>query len=367
MTYAQPRFLLAAVVLVFLSGCLPNDMPAYVNGGKTVVAVASGKLWTYDVATGKATPHSLPGEWLLESARAMGDQIFVMCRRPGAAGKPDERRWQVFDATKNEFVDGADGLHAEPLRTLPASYQGQKCIFTTVSWKPAAQEKVPYQVFALPDMKDLGTVNLNEVLPAGGFWWVMVTVEKEGDAGKLDLGPVEVFDEAGKQVLVIASEEARKLKYTYGSGDARTKQGGRVGYARINAEEKVLLLAFGYRQQMTFGVFDITNGKFLWGGEAEYPLRGNPVVKRNEIWSLGRGKMGAQLTLVRHTAGDDPNTGKQDVILTCAEKGVECNASPDGTQFVVSGSANGKPALLFIPIKEGVTEKDVKVVELSAP
>ena len=145
-------------------------------------------------------------------------------------------------------------------------------------------------------------------------------------------------------------------------GYPNINQGGRASYARVNDEDKVLLLAFGSDRGLSFGIFDTDNGKFLWGGHTSGPLKGNPVVKRNEVWSLE--EENGVIRLVRHTPSDDPKEGKQETILQYRipqYSAGEYSSSPDGSQIVVAVA----DTLLLIPVKEGVKEADVKVVKLS--
>jgi len=336
--------------LLFLVGCLPDDMPAYINDGKTIVAKANGALWTYDVATGKATSHRLRDAGGVRSARMIGDQIWTQW---GPDGNGIVRS---FDPLKGEFLEHKEAWVYE---AIPASYEGQKCVVRP----PDARGRTRYSFYTFPELKELETgVNVKEVVAAGGFRWVAITVAADR-AGSLELGQVEVFSQEGKHVVTVQHDEAQKMKFTGGRGDFRTTQGGRVNYARLNDDEKVLLLAFGNRGHFTFGVFDTTDGKFLWGGRTECPLRGNPVVKRAEAWSL-EGANGEEIALIRHTAGDKPAEGKRETVLKYAGMYGEYNSSPDGSMFVIARDGQ-PPRLLFIPIREGVTANDVKVVELT--
>jgi hypothetical protein len=238
-----------------------------------------------------------------------------------------------FDPVKNEFTDGppeAEGGHW--LReVIPASHDGRKCLFLPASTKPDADGKIAYDVFTFP---------------AGGFSWVTIAEA------------VEVFNQEGKQVLSIPRDEFRKMKDWYG-----------IPYARLSEAEKTLLLACETTQggmDFTYAIFDTTNGKFLWGGDTKNALNGNPIFNRNAIWSLQDGR--TEIRLVRHSPGDKANESKQETIFKCAltvdQYADQYAPSPDGSHFVLV--VNGKPSrLLFIPIKEGVTEKDVKVVELT--
>ena len=353
MTRAKPWLVVIAVSLLLLAGCLPGDMPAYVNDGKTIVAVAAdanGKkvLWTVDVQTSKATPHSVPGDWDVRMAKMLDDQVWVEWEAivKDAYGNriAAESTWKRFDPVKNEFLDGPPGMEDGdwPRVVIPASHEGRKCLFYPPGDDADPDGKKVYDVFSLPDLKKTTAVKLNNVVPVGGFWWVSISMG------------VEVYNQESKRVLMIPQDELLKMKADHG-----------IPYTRINEGEKALFLAWETKQggmDFTYGVFDINSGKFLWGGSTKDALRGNPVFNRNEIWSLQKVQGG--IGLIRHTPGENLNESKQETIYSVNSLlAGEYNPSPDRSQFLIT--VGGKPSrLLFIPVKEGVTEKDVKVVEL---
>ena len=153
-------------------------------------------------------------------------------------------------------------------------------------------------------------------------------------------------------------------------------------YARVTDDGNAILLVHSAGKDVyAFGLFDTGTGKFLWGGKAS-PLVGVPLVRKDELWTLARathqddparGSAGLRfgVALVRHRSGEaadkDGNTGRavfEYPVKADPKDGRFC-VSPDGSHFVLV--LNGDPPrLLFIPIKEGVKEKDVRVVELRA-
>lgn len=140
-----------------------------------------------------------------------------------------------------------------------------------------------------------------------------------------------------------------------------------MSYASINEEDKVLLLAVGSRAECSFGIFDTSNGKYLWGGITKDPLTGTPIVKRDVVWSLENEDRGEIFTLVRHTPGDVGNEGKREAILTYPTLGRaigQYGPSPNGSHFVLV--LNGTPSqLLFVPVAAVVPPSDVTVRSLS--
>ena len=355
------RFTLPALLIAapFAPGCLPNDMPAYTNNGKTVVLMTEGEkgqtLWTYDIQTGVASAHRSPGKGKLNYARMLGDQVWVEW----------EAGCERFDPAKKEFVPAPEGFRGCDwlMRAIPASHEGKKSLFLPPEDAPVhPKEKIQYTVYSFPEMKRQATTCLDQVFPAGGFWWVSLRTTNI-PSGKTEVEHIEVFNDAGKRIASIEHEEARKMKY---------RGGWNPGYARLGEGGKVLFLAFGDQGCYTFGAFDTTSGKFLWGGEsAGEAMTGNPLVRRTEVWSLEivwpRTKKG--VALIRHRPGDteDVRKDKPETIMEFPSDAAflagQYTPSPDGSHFLVE--VPGNPSLLlFIPIREGVTAKDVVRVEL---
>ncbi|MBM4018282.1 MAG: hypothetical protein FJ288_08145 [Planctomycetes bacterium] len=242
---------------------------------------------------------------------------------------------------------------------IPASHEGRKCLFLPPAGRPDdPNDKIQYSVYSFPELKKQEAVSLNQVIPAGGFWWVTLRLKNLPD-DKREVEQVEVFNDEGRKVVSIEHEEGRKMAYTAGRFP---------GYARVAEDGRILLLAFQGSGYCTFGVFDTSSGKFLWGARtAGVTIRGNPVVRRTEVWALET--QGSSLALVRYRPGGEGagNEGRRDVIMkypvNANVTADQFNPSPDGSHFVQA--IDGKPSrLLFIPAREGVTDKDVVCVEL---
>ena len=356
MRYTQRGLIGLVLGSIFISGCVPDGLPAYVNGGMTVVATTHSEkegwtFWTYDIETGKVLSHALAG-WQLSEARVIDDQIWTeWCRND------NESTCKLFDPAQKKFTDGPKEPEQQNWfsSAIPASHEGKKCLF--IPGDRLDNGKRTYDVLSFPGLNKTLSDSFDKILSAGGFKWVLIT---ENDVGKL--GRIGVYDQQGKKVLGIGPEEARKAPYIATDRFA--------GYALINEEEKVLLIATAEQGSFAFGVFDLNNGKFLWGGTPHYVITGIPLLKRNEIWSFeDRDANGGKIVLVRQTPGDKPDECKREVARLERWLGGQYTPSPDGTHFVMVGYPidRSKPAqLLFIPVKKDVTEKDVKVVDLVA-
>jgi hypothetical protein len=365
-----------AVVAALFAGCLPDDLPGYTNGGKTVVAVASSgtagqMLWTYDVASQKVAAHPLPDTGHLLSARMLGDEVWVAGAFPSNAERPAKEYSKFsckrFDPVTNEFAATPEDLKGSDwLRdAMPASYEGKKCVFLQTNSATADPgKKLTYAVFSWPDMKKQKEIELDQVIPAGRFWWVEFKSRPVTD-GKMwprEIVKLDLYDAEGKMVASIPKEESHKIGYDPGLWSRE--------HARISDDSTVLLLASGGKSSYDFGVFEVSTGKFLWGGVAPRCLEGNPLVRRTEIWSLTHGE-GGGIALVRYSPAEKPEDGRHEVIKYAIREYETCGQytlSPEGSHFLLTlnGDAGHASRLLFIPIKEGVTEKDVRVVELKA-
>jgi hypothetical protein len=371
MTQTGQWLLLVACGAVYLGGCLPDEMPAYTNGGKTVVAKAEdvngeAMLWTYDIEKKTATPHPAADGWELYAARMFGDQVWVGWRR-SQTGDPSCKR---FDPVKNEFVSGPPELEGQDwIRTaIPASYQGRKCLL--------GMGKDRDEAWSFPELKKLAITDSG--LPAGGFWWVQSTAKWE--KGRfVEVERIDLLNPEAQRVCSIPAEEL---------GKASPGKSWPARYARLSTDGKTLALFFAKDTNSgiyTLGVFDSGNGKFLWGDKARYRLTGTPSLKPTELWTVeqewitqdvpatadsSKPSSRPAIALVRYAPGKEPDiqTASREVVLIYPvapdHSGGQFNPSPDGSHFVMV--VNGKPSrLLFIPLKQGITEKDVQVVELA--
>jgi hypothetical protein len=360
--------LAAAGLVILASGCLPDDMPGYTDGGKTVVCMdgrGDGTLWTYDVVGGKAVALKMPDKGTPSYARLMGDDVWVETRQIGEKDTQATYACRRFDAAKGEFAETPVALKKGGLlkNFVPASWEGKKCCFAYASGEMCGggEGQVKYTVYSYPDfVKQDKEVALDGVLPAGGFWWVSVRVRAA--VGKpTEIDNVDVYDPEAKKVVAISHDEGSKVRWAVSQSNQ--------GYARMSEDRKVLLLAFpdegdGYN----FGVFDVATGKYLWGGQAKNPVKGHPLVRRDEVWLLVEADEG--LLLFRYTPGEKAGVALSEKVMTASlPKG--CGAgqyapSPDGSTFVLMAQGEeGNPSqLLFIPIKKDAKAADVKAVVL---
>ncbi|MBI5725117.1 MAG: hypothetical protein HZA50_14245 [Planctomycetes bacterium] len=377
-----PAWCCGTWVAICCCGCLPTDMPAYVNDGKIIVTDAwddsARALWTYDVQNKTVEPHVLSEEWHLSTAKMLGDQVWTEWEKKKENAKADdlasfEYTTKRFDPVKNEFVSGPKELEGQEWlgESVVASYEGKKCIFLPKNRFKMIEDKIKYDVLTLPDFKKEATVSFDMVIPAGRFWWISLAIKKietEKKGTLLEIQQIDIFNQEGKKVVSIPNEEGRKIEYF---------RKGPPGHARISDDGKVLLLAVGKLGYCNFGVFDVEKGKYLWGGNTRTVIFGNPVVKSTEIWALELEKL-KKIMLVRYTQGEKADECKRNIIFEYQLKEavrtqtinfltpmIHYAASPDDSQFVVT--VNGKtPKLLFIPVRKDATEKDVVAVELKA-
>lgn len=350
-------------VVICLGGCLPDGLPAYVNNGKTIVAVAwvggnQQVLWTYDAEKKKATSQPAP----VYPAWMIGDHVWV--KQAGT--------YKRYDPAANEFIPAPKALEELQWwkdevfeKSIQGSFEGKKCLF---AGGDAREEKSMWDVLSYPELKKLKSVELESPMSAGRFWWLQVRVDEK------HVRHVDLFSPESKKTCSIDTYLDQPV------------------YVRVSDDGKALLLATGSRWY-EFAVYDTATGKFLWGWDgSSSSFKGTPLLKKTEVWTVEY-EMNAPATastpasssrparprqptpkpailLVHYT----PSAGKADWAPAKREVILEYptsidayedqyTPSPDGSHFVMT--VNGKPPrLLFIPIKEGVTAKDVRVVEL---
>jgi hypothetical protein len=366
--------LLAAGLLwaAWCAGCIPDELPAYVNDGKTVVAMADDGtgakvLWTYDVRTGTVSIHRPPEKWEFHGARMLGGQIWVDSCLPSKTrpGEVDAESCERFDPVKKEFLPGPPELEGRvlPPGVIPAYFEGEKCLLVPVE----DRAKGDYDVFSFPELKKKKKIHNDGLMAAGNFWSLHIT---RGDAAdRWVIRRIDLLSPDGKKVSSIARDD--------------TGQTGEVTnllrYARVGDDGKALLLIFAERGIDGFSVFDATSGKFLWGHESvnDWSL-GTPLIKRTEIWTMQFTEERDAIVLVRYSPGAGAEAQKANceafVVYSTEDMDLEDGGrpeeidqftpSPDGSHFVMV--INGNPSrLLFIPIRKDVTTQDVRMVELT--
>ena len=382
---------------ILLCGCLPTGTPAYVNDGQTIVVMAQDStgnpaFWTYDVKKKTATSHPAPkewqsnpakafgnpqgrkfisdGEWELESVRMIGDPVWVTWRVPVRDGKDSsyESLSSRFDPQRNEFVSVSldPNLMDWAEQAVPASHEGKRCLYLKL-------ERDTYEVRSFPELERLGKSS-DAPIAASDFWCLW----------SLQKGLV-VLDHAARKVCVISTEE---------EGKAKRNDEARLRYALISEDRKALLMVFlSGKQNLSFGVFDTSNGKYLWGEKNyRWTSTGVPVVKREELWviesnwteeewlatkstsapatkpaSSSRRSREEGMALVRYRPDKMNGSAIREVVATYPisldHEGGQFAPAPDGSHFVVV--VNGNPSrLVFIPIRTGITDKDIRVAEL---
>lgn len=407
---------LAAAGLLLAGGCLPTEMPGYSPDGRTVAVVTQERdpnehvLWLYDVRKGAARAHRLPGDWQLRSARWLGRELWVQASRDVGVRKDPKTGKPLLDKKTGKPVRDHEFIFA-PLdrernvlsrrrrlkvippfvEPVPAGYNGKPALFLTNlearrEADPPMGEEV-YDVLSLPDLKKLETVQQPRMIPAGRGW-ALRQLAKEGERGlTAELAATVVLNEKGREVATIPAGEIAPACY----------RGVRFpSYARVSADAAAVLMAFGtetifrrYRYKYTFGVFDVKSAKLLWSGSSD-SLFGTPIVKPREVWTLemvgrkvdtGERTIAAiteppasdpaagKFALVRLTPGGKRTyaAGRRQVVLEVdlgeGHTAGEFAPSPDGSQLLLT--VNGpEPKLLFVPIGQNVTPKDLRVVRL---
>ncbi len=346
-------------VVLAVIGCYPDDLPSYIDE-RTVIAVGACAsmpvIWKVDVKDKTVTTQPLtrlmPTATHPSEARMIGGLLW---------GDGNE----CFDPVKDRFIQLENPPPEGILYATPASIDGKKSLLFEIG---ESNNRTTYGVYSFPELKKQKEVVLGEVQAAGDFWWVDV----EGKRADRDMviEKVHVHDSTGKLVVTIPAEETTKAGFSS------------FEYAHVNSKEKVILLAWGSFNHL-FGVFDLGTGKFLWGGHSGWGRYegcvGHPLVKRDEVWYLERkheeenttvpssqrtGHKPMATVLVRYRSGGPATTRpvREEAELPYPYMG-QFSISPDESQFL---AVEEMPPckLLLIPIRLGITEKDVVSIEL---
>lgn len=355
--------LLVALCAMGVAGCLPDDLPAYVNNGRTIVVVTRedgrepNSLWTVDVATKAVKRHSPGKNHALETVKVLDGEVLACW------GPTDKEGYLVqrLDHAKGTFVDGPAQLGGKDNKVAG---------LTAICQEGRKLAILGSQAFSLPGFARVSAPRPKVVGPrhVGNGWWV----EYGGGEG------CKVHDPNGKLTATISQNELDKTEC-----DASEHN-----YLRIGESGKAMLLASG----SGFAVFDTESGAMIWTGAVKSE-RGNPLVSRKEVWAIGRlwkqtppagnaqpattkpARGAAQpparleaVTLMRYTPpAQVDGQVKAEVVLQYPADGEsrigDYAPAPDGSHFLVV--LDGKqPKLLFVPIRRDVTAKDVGVVEL---
>lgn len=414
MTYRSILLGLAAAGLLLLGACLPEGMPGYSPDDKTIAVVTKlkdtgdGTLWLYDVQAKTSRAHRMPDGWRLDSAKWLGDKLWVVCQRDAGqkkdpkTGKPviDKKTGKPVRVTRTVFAEfdprknalSAKRRLAMTFWSVPflAAYEGKPALFSANLRQDAAAGKTAYDVLSFPQLKKLATVEQPRILPAG-HGWTLRAVSKGAENGMTsDLVATEVVDGKGRKIAAISAAEIGRACFRGVRSPA---------YARLSADKTVILMVFDtktifrrHAHKYTFGVFGVRDAKLLWAGSSDSCF-GTPVVKPREVWTLemvGRDvdtgdRTAAALlekraedpparrfALVRLTPGGkaDRSGAKRQIVfgydLGRGFSAGEFAPSPDRSKFLLT--VNGAtPKLLFIPIGQGTTPADMSAVPLVRP
>ncbi|MFB3894419.1 MAG: hypothetical protein ACE15C_20655 [Phycisphaerae bacterium] len=312
--------------------------------------------------------------WVMEDAKMIGDQIWVQWRREKRVGRGYDYTSRRFDPSRGAYEAGAPDLDGQRWVThaVPGSAEGKRSVFVNTDDKNI--------ILAYPVMRKIAGEGRDQAVPAGNFWWVGVRKTKETTTRPSVVEGADLYDPEAKRICTVGRDEIENLT------GRNPHRGGRrqIRFAGLSDDKKVLALASGSQGVYDFGVFATDTGKYLWGGTTWGALTGNPLISRDGIWVLeqilkkqpdGTTSTGEEMALGLVRYAPDPNEdatkAKREVAMELPiakgwpfpRTGDEYNPSPDGSHFVMT--LNGSPSrLLFIPIKKGLTTKDVNVVDL---
>lgn len=347
-----------------LLGCLPDGTPAYLDGGKLILATfRQGRNYesfcTYDVRTKRTLWHGT--DLRPRYVRIVDDLVLVEWAVPQQ--RPVCTR---LDPGTGKFSPAPTDLAGRLGQVVPVSRGGRKCLLV-----PRGDV---YDVYSLPELKKRETLSLEMPLAAGDFWWLH----------KVKPG-LEVVGPDSKVATTIARKEIEKA-----AGDPQEP----VKYARVSLDGKAILLYMQGERGNTFGVFDTQTGLLLWVIVHEDLPFGTPLVSRNAVWAVEQEeredpttapstKPGPTTTAAATTApaerpvialvrysppgpGQGPDARRQVVYrYTAPADCALCNfaPSPDRSHFLAA-VAGSPPRLLFMPL--AASEKEVEVVELKS-
>ena len=264
--------------VAFIAGCLPQGMPAYVDGGKSVATVGGGRLWICSV-DGKESvkAYKLPNPEM--QVRTLGDQIWGAHHLAGSAsGLIWEKKRIHRRPGRNSASGGRDGDWA----ALPPKGRGRQALLYVTEQVGDPAAGLPCCIVARP------------VQSAQDRWlprhWrrakdglVTETFDKQ------DLVAVDVLDAAGKSVAKLStwaprSTGSRATTARRGRGRDRYMEGYLGDYARLSPDKSLLLLEISGGEEVSFEVSSISRlAKVLWGGTAGDLLTGHPLVDRDQI------------------------------------------------------------------------------------
>jgi hypothetical protein len=336
---------LALAMLALVTGCPPSDMPSYSADGRHIAVISRDvkgvkTLWLVDAESNKSMKCPLSGNWTLEAAQWIDNDLWVYRSRDAGewkdpnTGKPEfnkdgqplhalEFELAKFDAKTKSLVGGTielakilpDISEQEPV--VIGFQEKLRLLVKNEHWMEDRQKPYSFDVYALENLSKLTSVALKDFKPAGRGWWIQnkedtrdfatrtsFRIARKGAGGALgadekqikkglerssdvpgtaDLVAVDVYNATGKKACTIRADEIAPASYR----DVRFP-----AYARIAVDDSAILLVFDtstiFRQhphKYTFGMFDTKSGKLLWNGASD-SLVGTPLVKRDEVWTL---------------------------------------------------------------------------------
>ncbi len=409
------------LLFALLTGCVPDDMPAYTPDGKQVVLVADeaggkGKaLWICDMEKRTTEAHRMPDGWEVEGARWLGDKLWVHCQRDegvlkdketgkevmdketGQPARDIQEMWAQYDVTTGRFAAGVMQIPAAMVAPFVAGYGGKRALFVCTYPRPensrVREEKEPawgkkrFRVYTLPELKaKTRAIDSDDIMGAGMNWSIRCVMREIRGGWIWHLVRVKVFDEKGRKACTIGARAIVGEDYPGASAPL---------YARVSTDQSVIALAFSggrsserFLPRYRFEVFEVKTGKRLWGSGSD-SLFGTPWVSREAVWTLEhmerKGKAGQKdplakfwgpnrntpadgFVLVRHRAPGkaDENAPRDEILEYKVGKGNTISSyAPDakGKRFLVA--VDGKrPRLLVVPMRESVKAEDIVQLDL---
>ena len=380
----------AGLGLVLLSACFPTEMPGYSPDGKLVALAGTDPafnksiVYLYNVETKQVQRLHMPGLWAVENVCWLGDRLWVTCEHRKSEEEFEFLATQ-YDPVKRSFVDGALKLEGESLEDVGAfviAHEGKQVLLVM---RPEEGGEHVYDIYSLPELKKTGRLTGPEVIPAGWGWSVRVHSKKKDHLTR-DVVGIEVFDGSGRKAFEVPLSDMPAAAHS----NPRFPR-----MARVSADGSVIGIAFGAEEirrpthRYSFGVWDTKTGKNLWTDVSD-SMEGLPLLKRDEAWSIEfvgrqvrhvsplRGHVQEdndppyetamdRFSLVYYLAKPLRQRERRMVLTYSLPEGCEVRGfapSPDGTHMLLAADGPS-PRLLFIPLKEDVTEKDVRVVQLT--
>jgi len=406
------RVIMAVAVGALVLGCEPTDVPRLSADGKSIAVLLKDAeqeplgIVILSVEDGSAQPVTPPEGWTPFGLIWIEGRLLVQASRkteapkgratsvPGGRKEAVEQVVFVCDPSRDAWTRTTVPCHMS-LAPLVSSFKGRPCILA-----PDMSAKRT-RAFSLENLKEVGSVE-GELDHAGGGWavrevwgsrtrpliegehtgWIAESIpEDKRTVTREELLRVEVLNGDGRVVGTVPRAEVAKACHR---GPRKHK------CARISPDRSKLLLGFGtdtafrrHSHEYTFGVFDSTTGRHLWGGSSNN-LHGVPYLaddaayaieaKERKVYTGDRtaaalfegpaptSQPTRHVVLARHTK--EGRTVVIDVDLGEGNAAKLHSFSEDGKRVTLQVEGR-RPRIVLIPVAEKVRQEDL--VELALP